>query len=102
MDEGKGMKKCAGLFILAVACLLPGLDALAGGHAAPAEPKWKLDLKDKFDFQAFDRPISFRWTLHQDVVFLSPEKLLVYQVNRSHTLAQLAPRHVSGGGGNFI
>lgn len=65
------------------------------------EPSWKIDLKDKFDFQAFDRSISFRWTLHQDVVFLSADKVLVYQVNRSRAPVRLAPRDASGGGGNF-
>jgi hypothetical protein len=96
------MRKWAEFFIVGVACLWPGPEAWAGGHPNPAAPKWTIDLKQKFDFQAFDRPISFRWTLHQDVVFLSPERLLVYQVNRSRTLAPLAPRDASGGGGNFI
>lgn len=96
------MKKRAELFLVCVLFLLPGLEALTGGHANPAGPKWRIDLKDKFEFQAFDRPISFRWTLHQDVVFLPPDKLLVYQVNRSRKLARLGPRDASGGGGNFV
>src|SRR5262249_44836002 len=55
-----------------------------------------------FNFEAFDRSISFRWTMHQDVVFLSPDKVLVYQVNRSRKPVALGPRDASGGGGNFI
>jgi hypothetical protein len=71
-------------------------------HRAPAMRKWTIDLKDKFDFQPFDRPITFRWTLHQDVVFLPPDKLIVYQVNRARGPVTLRPRDISGGGGNFI
>lgn len=77
---------------------------LAGfrGDSRAADPKWTIDLKDKFGFDAFDRAITFRWTLQQDVIFLSPDKLLVYQVNRSSKLAELGPRDPSGGGGNFV
>ena len=67
-----------------------------------ATPKWKVDIKEKFDLQPFDRPITFRWTLHQDVVFLPPDKLIVYQVNRSRGPVRLQPRDASGGGGNFV
>ncbi|HLY92284.1 MAG TPA: hypothetical protein VKQ89_03415 [Candidatus Angelobacter sp.] len=71
-------------------------------HRAPATRRWTIDLKNKFDFQPFDRPITFRWTLHQDVVFLPPDKLIVYQVNRAHGPVTLRPRDASGGGGNFV
>lgn len=83
---------------LALACLCwPALGSVQG-----AEPKWKVDLRQRYEFQAFDRTINFRWTLHQDVIFLSPERLLVYQVNRLRGPARLAPRDASGGSGNFI
>jgi len=71
-------------------------------HRAPATRKWTIDLKNKFDFQPFDRPITFRWTLHQDVVFLPPDKIIVYQVNRARGPVTLRPRDASGGGGNFV
>lgn len=71
-------------------------------HRPVATPKWTIDLKSKFDFQPFDRPITFRWTLHQDVVFLPPDKLIVYQVNRASGPVTLRPRDASGGGGNFV
>lgn len=74
----------------------------ACGVAQIAEPVWKLNLTQKFGLQAFDRTINFRWTLHQGVVFISPERVLVYQVNRSRRLAKLAQRDASGGSGNFI
>ncbi|HET8889259.1 MAG TPA: hypothetical protein VFQ41_10175 [Candidatus Angelobacter sp.] len=72
-------------------------------HGKPenAEPKWRVDLRERYEFQAFDRTINFRWTLHQDVLFISPDRLLVYQVNRSRGPARLAPRDASGGTGNF-
>lgn len=70
--------------------------------AQSAQPKWKVDLTQRYGFQAFDRTINFRWTLHQGVLFLSPERLLVYQVNRLRGTTKLAPRDASGGSGNFI
>jgi hypothetical protein len=74
----------------------------ARGIAENAEPKWKVNLRERYEFQAFDRTINFRWTLHQDVLFLSPERILVYQVNRSRGPAKLAARDASGGSGNFV
>ena len=70
--------------------------------AESARPKWKIDLTERYGFQAFDRTINFRWTLHQGVIFLSPERVLVYQVNRSRGATRLASRDASGGSGNFI
>jgi len=71
------------------------------GGAESAEPKWRVDLRERYEFQAFDRTINFRWTLHQDVLFISPDRVLVYQVNRTRRPARLAPRDASGGSGNF-
>ena len=73
----------------------------AHAGAENAEPKWRVDLRDRYEFQAFDRTINFRWTLHQDVLFISPDRVLVYQVNRSRGPAHLGPRDASGGSGNF-
>ena len=70
--------------------------------AQSAQPKWKIDLTERYGFQAFDRTINFRWTLHQGVLFISPERVLVYQVNHSRGATKLAPRDASGGSGNFI
>jgi len=70
-------------------------------RAQSAEPKWRVDLRERYEFQAFDRTINFRWTLHQDVLFISPDRVLVYQVNRTRGPARLAPRDASGGAGNF-
>jgi hypothetical protein len=74
----------------------------ASSIAESAEPKWKVDLREKYEFQAFDRTINFRWTLHQGLFFISPERILVYQVNRSRGPAKLAARDASGGSGNFV
>ena len=72
-----------------------------GGQGQSAEPKWRVDLRERYEFQAFDRTINFRWTLHQDVLFISPDRVLVYQVNRTRGPAHLGPRDASGGAGNF-
>lgn len=86
------------LVLLALASLI----AFGRGNPNRTEPAWRIDLKDKFDFESFDRTISFRWTMHQDVVFLSADKVLVYQVNRTRVPVKLGPRDASGGSGNFI
>jgi hypothetical protein len=86
-----------------LAVLVLGMGVMSGvDHRPAATAKWTIDLKDKFNFQPFDRPITFRWTVHQDVVFLPPDKLIVYQVNRARGPVQLRPRDASGGGGNFV
>jgi hypothetical protein len=83
--------------MLALLCLCS-----ACACAQSAQPKWKVDLTQRYGYQAFDRTINFRWTLHQGVLFISPERILVYQVNRSRATTKLAPRDASGGSGNFI
>lgn len=89
------MKKYIKLVVLICFCW-----SYAGAQSA--QPKWKIDLTERYGFQAFDRTINFRWTLHQGVIFLSPERVLVYQVNRSRGETRLARRDASGGSGNFI
>ena len=82
-----------------------GMPQSAGPQSAgrqSAEPVWKVNITEKYGFQAFDRTINFRWTLHQGVLFLSPDRILVYQVNRSRGPAKLAGRDASGGSGNFL
>lgn len=65
------------------------------------EPAWKINITQKYGLQAFDRTINFSWTLHQGVIFISPERVLVYQVNRLRTPVKLSGRDASGGSGNF-
>lgn len=83
--------------VVALVCLCS-----ACAIAQSAQPQWKVDLMERYGFQAFDRTINFRWTLHQGVLFISPERVLVYQVNRSRGATKLAARDASGGSGNFI
>lgn len=84
--------------ILALFCLCWPICVAA---QAPA-PAWKINITEKYGLQAFDRTINFRWTLHQGVIFISPERVLVYQVNRSRSPVRLSERDASGGSGNFI
>lgn len=62
---------------------------------------WSVDLEKRYGFDTFDREISAKWTGQQGVVFLSPDRVLVYQVNRLRAVHKLAPRTQSGGAGNF-
>jgi hypothetical protein len=77
-----------------------GMPQSAGPQSA--EPVWKVNITTKYGFQAFDRTINFRWTLHQGVAFISPDRVLIYQVNRSRGPAKLSARDASGGSGNFV
>ncbi len=77
---------------------LTGLLATAMKKEAPL---WSVDLQKRFRLDTFGRIISARWTGEQGVLFLSPDKVLVYQVNRLRESRKLAPRSKSGGAGNF-
>jgi hypothetical protein len=68
------------------------------------EPKsllWETTL-EKHRLQSFDRNIRVPWMNSQGVLFLTPERILIYQVNRTAERARLAPRGSSGGAGNFF
>ena len=82
-------------------CLCCVAHGIAEKNQVP-EPKWKVDLLQRYEFQAFDRTISSLWSLNQDVLFLSSDRILVYQVNRSRAPVSLAGRDASGGAGNFL
>ena len=72
------------------------------GAAQTPEPAWKINITEKYGLQAFDRTINFRWTLHQGVLFISADRVLIYQVNRLRTPVKLSGRDASGGSGNFV
>src|SRR4249919_3988753 len=93
-QQGVAMKRWMAAVLLCLCWAVHGV-------AENAEPKWRVNLRERYEFQAFDRTINFRWTLHQDVLFISPDRVLVYQVNRARGPAHLVPRDASGGAGNF-
>jgi len=67
----------------------------------PKSLRWETTL-EKHGLQSFDRNIRVPWMNSQGVLFLTPEKVLIYQVNRTDERARLAPRGSSGGAGNFF
>src|SRR5262249_36714118 len=64
-------------------------------------PRWEFSL-EKAGLQSFDRQATAVWMNQQGVLFLTPEWILVYQVNRTAAQAALAPRGATGGAGNFF
>jgi hypothetical protein len=64
-------------------------------------PRWQTSL-EQLGLQSFDREVAALWMNQQGVVFLTSDKVLVYQVNRTQEQAQLAPRGATGGAGNFF
>jgi hypothetical protein len=63
--------------------------------------RWTVDLARLYGFQRFDRLVSATWTGQEGVVFLTPDQVLVYQVNRSSQATDLKTRNAAGGSGNF-
>src|SRR5262249_41742395 len=70
--------------------------------AAGPSSRWEINLERDITLQSFDRPLSAAWTEQQGILFLTPDKILIYQVNRSQTPAKLGPRGTAGGAGNFL
>ena len=85
------------LFIAVMALLF-----VQSGSARSAHELWKFKLTGEGGIQRFDRPRDLLWLAQQGIVFLSPERVLIYRVNRRREPAPLAARTASGGGGNFI
>src|SRR5262249_53862877 len=73
----------------------------APAWSAGKAPRWEANLEKSHGLQSFDRAATAVWSVQQGVVFLTPDKILVYQVNRTRESAKLGPRGASGGAGNF-
>jgi hypothetical protein len=76
------------------------LCAPLGGASNPS--RWKMNLEKSQGLQRFNREVSALWMTQQGVLFLTPEQVLVYQVNRAAQPPTLAPRDASGGAGHFL
>jgi hypothetical protein len=63
--------------------------------------RWHVSV-EQLGLQSFDREVAALWMSQQGIVFLTPDKVLVYQVNRTQEQAKLAPRGATGGAGNFF
>jgi hypothetical protein len=77
------------------------LFCVAGGTRSVHEV-WTVKLTGEGGTQRFDRVAVWLWQRQEGVAFLSPERLLLYQVNRRRLPATLGPRGPSGGAGNFV
>jgi hypothetical protein len=64
-------------------------------------PRWQTKLTSA-GLSSFERGPGSLWTIQQGILFLTPERILLYQVNRTAEQAKLAPRGSSGGAGNFF
>lgn len=72
------------------------------GISSRSQESWSSRLTGEGDIQSFVRPSSRLWLQQQGLVFLSPQRLAVYQVNRTLKPAPLSARTASGGAGNFV
>src|SRR5579864_3538796 len=71
------------------------------GFAKSAHQLWETKLEGDGGILSFDRAAPGFWSHEQGIVFLSPDRLLVYLVNRSKDPAPLAERNASEGSGNY-
>jgi hypothetical protein len=72
------------------------------GQNHETKQRWATNLRADHGFQTFDRPGQLLWYRQQGIVFITPDRLAVYQVNERLSPAQLAGRDLSGGAGNFF
>jgi len=82
-------------WLVALVCLLWSMGA------KETSPRWETKLKTA-GLSSFERGPGSLWTIQQGILFLTPEKILLYQVNRTVEQAKLAPRGSTGGAGNFF
>jgi hypothetical protein len=74
----------------------------SGSGVGQSHELWNLKLTGEGDLQSFERSGAGFWTTQQGLVFLTSERVLVYQVNETAKPAPLGKRRPSGGGGNFL
>jgi hypothetical protein len=70
--------------------------------AAVTPPRWESNLEKRYALENFNRASDAAWMKQQGVIFLTPEKILLYQVKRNPERPKLASRGPSGGAGNFM
>src|SRR5437016_7564855 len=83
------------ILLLALSCQIP--DQIPGAQ----QPRWKINLRENLGLQTFERSGSL-WGRQQGVVFITPERIVVYQVNEKSSPAPLSTRDATGGAGNFL
>src|SRR5205807_88821 len=80
--------------------LLLALCCQVFGQPSGMQQRWRINLRENFGLQPFDRSGKL-WSSQQGVVFITPERLAVYQVNEKLFPAPLSTRDAAGGAGNF-
>lgn len=83
------------VLLLAVCCPMLAQDSRP-------EPQWTVNLHESHGFQSFERAQSATWLKQQGLVFITPDRLAVYQVNQRLSPLPLAQRDAHGGAGNFF
>jgi hypothetical protein len=72
------------------------------GQVSRPHPQWTVNLHEDQGLQSFERPSYPLWLRQQGVVFITPDRLAVYQVNERVSPTPLARRDLNGGAGNFF
>ena len=91
------MKLCQSV----LAIVLLSLFAVASTTTPPRE-LWQMKLAGEGGIQRFNRTGNGIWITQEGMVFISADRLLIYQVNRNPKRTVLAQRDASGGTGNFL
>lgn len=81
-------------------------DRLKFFEPAPVAPnpqqRWSVELTEKYNYDNFDRDSSPLWMRQQDVRFITPDEIAVYQVQHEEQKTPLVERDSSGGAKNFF
>src|SRR5260370_3289207 len=82
--------------------LLALLSSRRSGDTQSAHELWKINVTEKHGRQRFDRAAGFLWMKQQGVVFLGPDRVAMYQVNRAAQQGALTGRNASCASGSFL
>lgn len=89
-------RSCRTNKLLVLCCLLGSVAA-----AETAQPVWQLNLQS-YGLRPFLTQLSLTWTRQQNVIFLTPDRVALYQVEQLRKPAPLSKRNRTGGAGNFF
>jgi hypothetical protein len=97
MPNSTTMKRAKPALAMALLCLL----TLARATSL-AQELWKMNPTGENGIESFNRAGTGIWVSQQGLIFISSDRLVIYQVNRNAKHTGLAQRDASGGSGNFL
>ena len=63
----------------------------SGATVGQPQERWDTELVEKYGYESFDRDTSSRWARQQDVRFITPDRVAVYQVRQNQDSTAATP-----------